>query len=245
MAATKPKPFEGAHHFLLGALKVAPPETHPPEPFHGGGPPLKIDAEAYVVGALWLADRMRPYLDERDRADFEAFVALAKKQLELGPDDKTNQKAIFAANAGKYARVPAKIGAWAAHEAGNWAWRSIYAGGAARPAAANVARFLAKKAPAELPGYLRELDAYCLYLEALTQLREKNQKTSAKVAQALWRGHENNKVLCWLMRLDNKKLALLFKEKTRWRLVEGERDDVLATVPEAHFQAAVDAAMTR
>jgi len=236
------RPFQGAHHFLLGALKVTSPETHPPEPFHGGGPALKIDAEAYVVAALWLADRMSKYVDERDRADFDAFVKLARNQLKVGPKDTKNQKAINAANASKYSRVPAKVGAWAAHEAGNWCWRAIYAGGAARPAAANVARFLAKTAPKELPAFMKELDAYCIHLEVLTQLRDKDQKTSSKVAKGIWRGHDDKKVLCWLMRLENKKLALLFKEKTRWRLMEGDKDDVLATVPETHFEAAVHAA---
>jgi hypothetical protein len=235
------KPFQGAHHFLLGALKVAPPETHPPEPFHRGGPALKIDAEAYVVGALWLADRIKRFVEPRDRKEFDDWVGLARKQLELGTDNNTNQKKIYAADASKVSRIPAKVGCWAAHEAGNWAWRSIYAGGAARPSAANVARFFAKKAPEELPKYLKDLDAQCLILDAQTSLRDKKLTIKSKVAEVLWRGHEGGKVLYWLMRLANKKLALLYKEKTRWRLTEGERDDVLSTVAESHFEEAVNA----
>lgn len=236
------KPFQGAHHFLLGALKVAPPESHPPSPFHGGGPALKIDAEAYVVGALWLADRVAPHVEERDRKDFDGWVALARRQLSVGVEDVKKQREIYAADASKVSRIPAKIGCWCAHEAGNWAWRSIYAGGAARPAAANVARFYMKKEPRALAAYLRDLDAFCLVLDAQTALRDKSLATSAPVTKVLWRGEEDKKIRYILMRLEDDTLALLHKEKTRWRLVEGARDEVLATVTDKHFEAAVQAA---
>lgn len=235
-------PFSDAHYLLAGALKVAPAGTHPRRPFHGGGPALKIDAEAYVHGVLWLASFIDRFVDPRDRADFDIWVDLARQQLKVGPSNTTNQRILYSADAAKVSRIPAKVGAWCAHEASNWAWRAIYAGGAARPAAANVARFLAKSAIGELAGYLADLDAQCLQLEVMTQLREKKQTTTAPVAKVLCRGYEPTKVLFWLMRLENQKLALLFKEKTRWRLLEGDKDEVLATVPEAHFERAVHAA---
>lgn len=215
----------------------------PRGPFHGGGPALKIDAHAYVIGALWLAQRASAFVDARDRKDFDRWVDLAQRQLELGADDNTHRVALVKADAGKVSRVPCKIGIWAAHEANNWARRPIYAGGAARPAAANFARFLAKKAPEQLLGYLKELDAYCIHLDALTSLREKKHTPSRAVEATLWRGHRDGKVLYWLMRLKGGKLALLYKEKTRWKLVEGARDDVLATVAEEHFEEAVKAAV--
>lgn len=237
------EPFEGAHGLLLGALKVSPPESHPASPFHGGGPALVIDAEAYVRSALWLAKRIAPHVDPRDGEEFAAWVALAERQLAVGPKDTSKQREVYAVDAGKVTRIPAKVGAWAAHEAGNWAWRSRYAGGAARPSAANVARFYAKKLPSELAPYLKELDALCVVLDAETAMRDRKHATKSKVANVLWRAHEAGKVLFWLLRLEDGDLALFHKEKTRWRLVEGARDDVLATVPEAHFAAAVNAAL--
>ena len=45
----------------------------------------------------------------------------------------------------------------------------------------------------------------------------------------------------WLMRLTDGKYALFSKVGTRWALVEGKRDDVLANVGDRHFEAAVRA----
>jgi hypothetical protein len=232
-----------ACHLLLGALKVTPPETHPRHPFHGGGPPPKIDARSYVVAALWLADRISSQVDERDRATFDEWVGLARRQLVKGPEQASavDKSKLVTAHAQKVSRIPCKIGVWAAHETHNWLTRPIYAGGAARPAAANYARFLLKKAPHQLPAFLEELDAQCIHLEALASVHERETIPSAPVATTLWRGHKDGKATHWLMRLDNGLFALLCKPKARWQLIEGDRDDVLASVSEDQFETAVNA----
>lgn len=234
--------MDNAHHLLIGALKVAPPDSHP-RPYHGGGPRPKIDAEAYVAAALWLADRVAPQVDPRDRKIFDDYVALARRQLKVGADDKSKQKELYSADARKASRVPCKVGIWTAHEAANWAFRPIYAGGAARPAAANIARFLLKTDPEALPAYLADLNALCIHLEALTQLRARKQTPKGKVVATVWRGLTDDKVSHWLMRCTGDTLALLAKQGTRWHLIEGTKDDVLANVPDKLFEAAVHAAL--
>jgi hypothetical protein len=233
-----------AAHLLLAALKVSPPSAYPPSPFHMGGPPPKIGARAYVVAAIWLADRVAPFVDERDKSQFDTYVAAARRQLVLGPDDRTQASVLAGARRAKLSRIPAKIGAWTAHEAQNWTARPIYAGGPARGAAANLVKLLARKSPATLPQFLADLDALCIHLEALTMLTDRNEPLSSPVAATLWRGHDQRKVTHWLMRLDSGELALLRKVGSRWQLIEGARDDVLASVGDAHFASAVRAAAT-
>jgi hypothetical protein len=230
-----------AAHLLLSALKASPPNSHPPSPFHMGGPQPKIGARAYVVAAVWFADRAAPFVDPRDKSQFDTYVAAAKRQLVLGVDDRTQRQVLSDAWRAKPSRTPHKIGAWAAHEATNWTTRPIYAGGPARAAAANFAKLLAKKSPALLPQLLADLDMLCIHLEALTMLDDRKETLSAPVATTLWRGHDRGKVTHWLMRLESGELALLAKLGTRWKLIEGKRDDVLASVGDAHFAAAVRA----
>ncbi len=235
------KAFDNAHYLLIGALKAAPPAVHPRPPFHGGGPMPKFDAHAYVVAALWLADRVAPRVDPRDREGFEQHVSLARRQLEAGPDEKTHQRKLYDADASKVSRIPAKIGAWAAHEAANWAWRPIYAGGAARPAAANLTKLLVKTAPDEVGPFLRDVEALCVHLEALTMLRDRKHETRERPVQTLWRGHKDGKPTQFLLRLEGGGLALFAKLGARWALVEGARDDVLASVTDDQFDRAVRA----
>jgi len=234
--------MSNAAHLLLAALKGAPPAMHPPSPFHMGGPQPKVGARAYVVAALWLADRVAYQVDARDKTQFDAWVGATKRQLAYGVDDRTQRSVLSEASHSKPSRIPLKIGAWAAHEAINWTLRPIYAGGPTRAAAANWVRWLAKKSPADIPKLLADLDALCIHLEALTMVDDRKKTPSSPVAATLWRGHERGKVTHWLMRLESGDFALLAKLGSRWNLVEGTRDDVLATVGDAHFPAAVRAA---
>lgn len=248
--------FGNAHHLLAGALEVTPPTIHPRRPFHGGGPSPKVDAQRYVVAALWLCDQVEPLVDASDRGVFEEWRDLAREQLRLGEDDRTHVAKLRTAVAGKVRRPTVKVAVWAAHEANNWATRPIYAGGAARPAAKLVASLLLdREGPDRAQRYLLDLDAECLRLDALTLAHERKLSFSRPLARTVWRGVVDDKPMAWLSQLDpsgrggRKKLtdpndgwALLVKLKTRWTVLEGTRDEVLASVPDSHFAAAVAAA---
>lgn len=233
-----------ACHLLDAALTIAPEATHPRRPFHMGGPPPKIDAYGYVYAALWLAELAEPDVDARDAEGFRASVDAAKRQLRRAKEERLQNPdttTLRTSDAKKVSRIPAKIGAWAAHEALNWSTRPIYAGGAARPSAANYVRHLMKRAPDRVAVFLAELDRRCLHFELLSVLYDREMTTSADIKTTLWRGHKDDKVTHWLMRLANDSFALVFKEKTRWRLCEGSRDDVLAHINGEQLESAVRA----
>lgn len=241
--ATQESLFGNAHHLLAGALEATPTTIHPPRPFHGGGPTPKIDAQRYVVASLWLCDQVDALVEPSDRASFDDWRHLAREQLRLGADDRTHAGRLLNAVAGKVRRPTLKIAVWAAHEANNWATRPIYAGGAARPAAKHAAALLLEReGPARAQRFLADLDAECLRLDALSLAAERNQTFSRPVARTVWRGVAGDKPIAWLSRLDDGSWALLVKLKTRWSLIEGARDHVLASVPDDQFAAAVAAA---
>jgi hypothetical protein len=234
--------WDGAHHLLISALEVTPPELHPARPFHGGGPQPKVDALGYVTAALWLADRGSAHVEPRDRESFDGWVKLARRQLELGPRDVSQRAKLFQARAGSVSRVPLKLAVWAAHEAANWAFRPIYAGGAARPAAGQLARLLLEEgSAANVRAYLADLDALCVHLELLGKVRERGLTPSAEIETTICRGHADGKPSHWLMRLANRRYALLAKVGARWVLTEGKRGDVLARLSADQRDAATRA----
>lgn len=237
--------IDDAHHLLRGALKGSPPDAHPAEPFHGGGPMPKFDAEAYAVAALWLADRVAPLVDPRDRALFDEHVALARAEHAAPKGDPARLAKLRGVDAKSASRVPAKVALWAANEAWNATTHSIYAGTPTRAAFANVAKHYAKKAPAELPPYLAAVDALCVHLELLTVLRDRGKTLPASPVETPYRGLTDGKPSHYVTRLGDGRWAVLAKEGARWQLHVGARDEVLASVPDALFQAAVRATALR
>jgi hypothetical protein len=235
----KEHPYENAAHILIAALKVAPPALHPPKPFHFGGPQPKVDAESYVHTGLWIAGLAKPYVDPEDRKAFDDWVRLAKLQLELGAGETSQRAKLFEADAGKVKRVPLKIGVWAAHEASNWAFRPIYAGGAARVAASNFVKLLLKLGKdAEVSTFLRNLDRVALYMESEAMMRNRKIVQKEKAVRTLWRGSTDGRASHWVMERADGTFALLAKMGPRWVLTEGRRDDVLATVDDKQFEEA-------
>ena len=113
-------------------------------------------------------------------------------------------------------------------------------GKGAREACARAVEVLSKSAGA-VKKFLAALDALILLEDAKRQLGEVSVKPSAPVVASRWRGAEKGKGSHWLVELSNGSFALLWKVKGKWRLVEGERDEVLASVSDAHFKAATQA----
>jgi len=233
--------FDNAHHLLQGALKATPPATHPPRPFHGGGPMPKFDAAAYVVATLWLADRVSALVDPRDRAAFDLHVAAARAEVLAPKGDAKRLTVLRVADAKSSSRVPCKVGLWAANEAFNASTHSIYAGTPTRAAGANVAKLLLKTAPAEVPAYLAALDALCVHLEFLTVLRAREKELPVSAVATPFRGLTDGKPTHYVVELVDGRYALLGKQGARWQLHVGKRQEVLATVPDTLFAAAVAA----
>ncbi len=145
------------------------------------------------------------------------------------------------ADAKSSSRVPCKVGLWAANEAFNASTHSIYAGTPTRAAGANVAKLLLKTAPAEVPAYLAALDALCVHLELLTVLRAREKELPVSAVATPFRGLTDGKPTHYVVELVDGRYALLGKQGARWQLHVGKRQEVLATVPDTLFAAAVAA----
>jgi len=84
------------------------------------------------------------------------------------------------------------------------------------------------------------VDALILKEDALTQLTKMKQQPQSRVVAAAWRWAEKGKTAMWIVQLEEG-FALWWKVRGQWRLVEGPRDDVLASVPDAQMASAVAA----
>lgn len=223
--------YGNAGNLLISALEGVPEELHPEQPFHGGGEPPKIDAERYVHAVLWLADRAKPFVDAGDRAERNRLVGLAKQQLRLGRKDKTITRELLEGSRAKSSKVPLKIAAWTCHEAHNWATRPIYAGGAARPAARQLARLiLEKKGNEEAAQFLVDVEHLCVHLEATYMIANHELAPGSLPIRTPWRGCVDDKPVAWILELASGQLALISKIGKRWALTEGDRKYVLAHV---------------
>ncbi len=201
----------------------------------------KFDAAAYVVGTLWLADRVSGLVDPRDREVFDLHVAAARAEIGAPKADEKRLAMLRVADAKSSSRVPCKVALWAANEAFNASTHSIYAGTPTRAAGANVAKLLLKTAAAEVPAYLVALDALCVHLELLTTLRARDKELPVAAVTTPFRGLTEGKPSHYVVELVDGRYALLGKQGARWQLHVGRRQEVLATVPDTLFAAAVAA----
>ena len=70
--------------------------------------------------------------------------------------------------------------------------------------------------------------------------------TPPSIERVLWRGADAKGFPAfWLARLAPNHYGLFWKLGSRWTLSTGTRDEILATVPDAQFAAAVDIAGRR
>jgi len=234
--------YGNASHLLIAALKSAPADLHPPQPFHGGGPQPKVDAANYVAAVLWIAERAQPFVDDGDLAEVKRMVALATRQVKLGRSDDSLRAELLGASRIKSTKVPLKIAAWTCHEAHNWTSRPIYAGGAARPAARQlVALTLKKRGTDAAAALLREIDALCVHLEALYMLANHELAPTGAPIRTAWRGVSGDKATAWIVELTGGNLALISKIGARWALTEGDRKFVLAHVADGQLDGAAAA----
>jgi len=91
--------------------------------------------------------------------------------------------------------------------------------------------------------FVRALDDELRRIDVENALEVRHRKASSKIRRAVWRGGPNKRtVTFWLAELADGRYGLLAREPRRWKWTEGERDDVFALIPDAHFEEAVLAA---
>lgn len=197
--------------------------------------------------ARWIADRAAHTVDKKQRRAHDALVAWARRVEageELSDDEVKTLRARFpvvphargASGREVDPESPLALGEGAALEALLCAELDV-TGKGARPAAMAAARRLGED-------FLDELAAEILRLEVVTLVERQGIDTGgAEISGTLWRGSTGAKLSHWIARLGDGRYALVGKTKGRWTWTAGERDDVLATVPDALMESAVAAVL--
>lgn len=239
------------HNVMAAALAVAPAEERLEKP-HGHVPARPvIDNHGYLALALLAAEHVSKRVPAAERARFSRWVELGQR-VARGQALSAKDEALLTEEV-PYVRLPSRavsraftaqsplfrvaqgVGLEAeeadAHNVG---------GKGAREACARAVEVLSKSTGA-VKKFLTALDALILLEDAKLRFREVSVKPSAAVVASRWRGAEKGKGSHWLVELANQNFALLWKVKGKWRLVEGGKDEVLASVPDAHFKAATQA----
>lgn len=124
--------------------------------------------------------------------------------------------------------------------------RPDMAGSSLRPGVLWVTKALAKKADGDDPAnpctaFLRCVDEGLRKLDVANALEKRKQQPSSPVARAIWRGDDGTKVRIWLAQLEDGAYGLLYKPKSRYAWLEGDRESVLASLPDAWFGEAMAA----
>ena len=228
----------GVHTLLVHAVRAAPAEALPAGPLHRGEPAPSIGAQGYTPLALFLARRyFEDELTPEQREIYDGLVREARAILEGGtsagkthdPERGWPPALRLAAAAGKDARLSYS--------------RPDSVGTSTRSAITQAVKQLDERGELDrLRVFLQALDDELRRLDVEDALRKKKKEPSSPVACALWRAGEGKKVLFWLARLEDGRYGLLSKIGRRWAWTEGDRDHVLATVPDDRFEAAVMAA---
>jgi hypothetical protein len=118
--------------------------------------------------------------------------------------------------------------------------RPDHAGASARRAAAKAAALLVSTGGAGAGRrFLTALDDELRRLDIVHALALRGRTPSRPVARAIFRGADaRGKVVVWVARLEGGAHGLLARQGRLWAWTEGSYDDVLATVPDVHFEAA-------
>lgn len=227
--------LDNGHSIYLAAARAAAPEMLPRTPPHGGGPMPQITARGYVEVALLLAEHALPHVPQKDQRAAKQMIALARAAL-ANPSLSMIPTLVSTAEAapkGAAMRVVRAVLLEARHMIAS----PDKVGGAVRAAAKTTMEL------AQRPDLLVALDEALCRADCAAALVRHGKNPSAQPVRSLWRGADaKGKANAWLMALADGRWAVLLKLKSRWNLVEGPPDDVLATVPGERFEEAVRAA---
>lgn len=238
------------HNVLAAALDAAPEQERLDRPHgHVTARPV-IDNRGYLALALLAADTVAPYVSAAEKKQFDRWLELGRRvaggaELSEGDEALLDREVPLVRQpsralsrnftaASATLRVAQGVGLEAeqaeAHNVG---------GKGAREACAAAVTLLVK--PGEAKRFLERLDALIQLEDAKLQFSKVSVQPSSALVAARWRGAEKGKGSHWLVELANGRFAFLWKVRGMWRLVEGTRDDAIASVPDAHLADAVKA----
>ncbi|MCB9676501.1 MAG: hypothetical protein H6737_15390 [Alphaproteobacteria bacterium] len=122
--------------------------------------------------------------------------------------------------------------------------RPDMAGASLRPQVKRVAEELAATGGPEVTTFLARLDDELRRLDVVNALAKRKEQPTVPIRHCVWRASDGKAVRLHLAELADGRFGLLCKLKGRYRWMEGERDEILASVPEEWFAGAVSAALT-
>jgi hypothetical protein len=255
MARAKvPKGFERIHPLLRSAMDVAYRDDWPASPHRGDGPRPQLSGRDQVDIALWFADSIAPRVTAAQKKLFMRALRWARRYPREGLHFELTEAEIatlkeespapevpLALELVRCATAPAgflPIGASAIIR-GMFAYASIARGSAALFCGAATGR-----AEPRVKAFLDELDSEILRRELLSLLAKREISPSAPVARVLFRPAGSGRLPALVLaRLENQRYGLWVKLKARWDWIEGDRDHVLASIPDAHFDGAMNATL--
>jgi hypothetical protein len=230
--------IENAHAILAHAWRAVPAEARPGA-VHRGEPEPLIGDKSTVRVVIYTARRCAHLVSRAEKKTFDRLLELAVTAIAAGRSNAALDDAIVdAPNVGAMSLARS-----ACLEARATLSRPDMAGIAARPAAARaVALLLEADGDDAVRAFLGDLDEELRRLDVVSALELRMKSPSRPIARAIHRGAEDGKVVLWLAELEGGQLGLLSKQGRSWAWTEGGHDDILATIPDAHFERAVIAA---
>ena len=229
--------------------KAVAAASKPPASLHAGGPRAKVlSGERALAKAICGHCMARLAHLRRDGDDFDRLSALIDQPLR-------SEAWWPAANAVPYGTDSAKHAADEAEPAAVQMVRALI--GASHSGSQSCMPYATKalvRAVRELErtegadaasAFLVEIDELVMRAELEAALA-KRAKLTSEFERVLWRGADDKGFPAWwLVRVDAAMYGLLGKIGKRWSWLVDSRDAVLATVPDEHFEAAVEIALAR
>lgn len=230
-----------AHPILAYAWRSAPPDARPMHDAHFGEHEPFIGARGSVRAMIFLARRLRHLTARSQRRQHDELVRAAERWVET--DDRSGLSEAAALRV-EGALAVARA---AAAEARAVARRPDMAGAASRPAAAKAITLQYEREGADaVKETLTALDHELRRLDVVHALSLKK-VPPARILRAVYRGSDappGSRTLgsIWLAELPDRAFGVLIKRGSRWCWETGDRESVLASVPDAHFERAVSSA---
>lgn len=235
------------HNVLAAAMEAAPVGERLERPHgHVAAKPV-IANRGYLGAALLAAEHVGPLVSPDEKQAFNRRVAIGNRVMagkEITADDwallEREMPNVWqpsgASSRNFTAMSPAlRVAQAVAFEAEVTETNDV-GGRGARTACVNAVAVLSKPRR-----FLEALDTLILLEDARLQFSKVSEQPSAEVVASCWRGAEKGKSSHWLVKLANGRYALLWKVKGKWRVVEGTREDAIASVPDAQLKDAVAA----
>ncbi len=242
---------------LRRGLEQARPVDRPAR-VHAGGPAPKIasnEGPAAFKLALWSAREVHDLVPAAERAELARGMtaldkadALRDRLLAELPDREIRMGRGYEQLSTTAAKLPTLKGSSEPIVAARGAidaFRSLpggYNDSAVAACTATVQATVTALAAAgrDVAAYLAEFDRRVLIAEVQAVAKQRSLALS-EPRRVLWRGADDKGYPAyWVVELAEDELGLVCKIGRRWRLTTGNRAEVLATIPDSHFEIAVD-----